>query len=446
MLAASFLVLGFAAPSGGADKQRKDAADAEHSCAKGRAADCRRLGVMKYYGHGVEKDVAQAAALFQQACDGGDSMGCSNLGLLYETGEGVTKDKDRTKALYGQACDRGEVRSCIALKRLDPSEHTTSGLRMPPDTGEQPPPAQGRGRPGLVGPALDEAIDNQVRKELQRNAQLGLPTGRGQNIGGLQFDPQGADFTAWVNQFRIEVYKNWILPPMATLGWRGHVDLEFTVNRVGRLTGARLLKSSGTPQLDRAALQAVTSSKFLPLPADYSPESLTMMTTFVYNDAPTPQGPQARSEASPAARTEKFVPPSVEAIGKPIRDELQQNGAGAGPGRLPVVHGLKFDPQGADFTIWVKQFCREVYRNWKVPDSIVRKGVGGHVEIEFTVERDSRVGHVRIVRSSGTPEIDRAAEKAIKASAFRYLPADYTATQVTMVASLAYNETAATNP
>src|SRR5262249_55231771 len=53
------------------------------------------------------------------------------------------------------------------------------GLNLPTGLGRDQPRGQEgqKGRPGLVGPALDASIDNQVRKELQRNSQLGLPTG-----------------------------------------------------------------------------------------------------------------------------------------------------------------------------------------------------------------------------------------------------------------------------
>jgi TonB family protein len=284
--AASVLVLGLAVASSAADKPKEDAAVVEEGCKDGKAADCRRLGVMSYYGDGTPKDVARAVALFQQACDGGDAMGCGNLGRLYETGDGVAKDLDRAKGLYKQTCDRGELRGCAALQRLDPSEQTAAGPQAPSGTGEQSPPAQRRGRPSPVGKALDPSIDNQVRKELQRNSQLGLSTGRGQNVGGLHFDPQGADFTAWVNQFRLEVYKNWILPPSATLGLRGHVDIEFVVERNGKLSSLQIVKKSGTVSLDRAVEQAFKESHFAPLPADYRPPRITMVASFFYNEQP----------------------------------------------------------------------------------------------------------------------------------------------------------------
>ena len=75
-------------------------------------------------------------------------------------------------------------------------------------------------------------------------------------MGPLFFDPEGADFTAWINHFKNEVYRNWIVPQAALLRLRrGHVDFEFTVERDGSLSDLRMLKSSGTPALDRAAAE-----------------------------------------------------------------------------------------------------------------------------------------------------------------------------------------------
>ena len=60
---------------------------------------------------------------------------------------------------------------------------------------------------------------------------------------GLNFDPQGADFKHWVNRFKDEVYRNWIVPQKALFGGvSGHADLEFTVERNGSLSALRLLK------------------------------------------------------------------------------------------------------------------------------------------------------------------------------------------------------------
>jgi hypothetical protein len=70
---------------------------------------------------------------------------------------------------------------------------------------------------------------------------------------GLNFDPQGADFTTWVNRFKDEVYRNWIIPQAAVFGAaRGHVDLEFTIEKDGTMSALRVVKSSRSASLDIA--------------------------------------------------------------------------------------------------------------------------------------------------------------------------------------------------
>jgi periplasmic protein TonB len=163
----------------------------------------------------------------------------------------------------------------------------TPGLRVPPGLGRAFPSGQ-EGSPefrGPLGPSIAGAIRDAERR-IARDSALGIPTGTGQNIGGLFFDPQGADFTRWVNHFKNEVYRNWIVPQPALLGFRGRVDFEFTIERDGTMTGLRMIHSSGTPALDRAAQNALSGSRLLPLPDDYGPQRITMQVTFFYNEGP----------------------------------------------------------------------------------------------------------------------------------------------------------------
>jgi protein TonB len=162
------------------------------------------------------------------------------------------------------------------------------GLRLPPGLlGQQPRGDEGRRAvPGTIGPSIAGAVEGLTRRA-QTDARAGVPTGTGQNMGGLYFDPQGADFTLWINRFKDEVYRNWIAPQAARFGAaRGHCDFEFTVERDGTMSALRLVKSSGTASLDRAAQYALTSSRLLPLPDDYGPPRVTMQVTFFYNEAP----------------------------------------------------------------------------------------------------------------------------------------------------------------
>jgi TonB family protein len=113
--------------------------------------------------------------------------------------------------------------------------------------------------------------------------------GSGRQMGPLFFDPQGADFTLWVNHFKNEVYRNWIVPQSVLLGLGGRVDFEFSVDRTGSLNALQLLRSAGTPALDRAAANALIGSRLLPLPADYGPSQITMRVAFFYNQKPGQQ-------------------------------------------------------------------------------------------------------------------------------------------------------------
>lgn len=161
------------------------------------------------------------------------------------------------------------------------------GLRLPTGIGRDlPRGAEGaRARPGAPGP-----ITSSARQIEERMAQgpIGIPGGieNAKKMGPLEFDPQGADFTDWINHFSKQVYENWLVPTPARFGVRGHVDFEFTVERDGTISDLRLLLSSQTVAFDRAARNALTASRLLPLPSDFGPPRVTMRVTFFYNEAP----------------------------------------------------------------------------------------------------------------------------------------------------------------
>lgn len=162
------------------------------------------------------------------------------------------------------------------------------GLRRPLGATEAPRGDDGRrGKPGNQEPSIASSLRNfEQRLQSAPTGPLGITSGTGQQMGAFFFDPQGADFTAWLNHFKNEVYRNWILPQPALMGFRGHVDLEFTVARDGSVTGVRMLKTSGTNSLDRAAQNALLASQAMRLPSDFAPDSVTMQVTFYYNEGP----------------------------------------------------------------------------------------------------------------------------------------------------------------
>ena len=122
------------------------------------------------------------------------------------------------------------------------------GLKLPPGlTGQTP--------SGQEGPQAASsgrwAPRSRARSTASRSARCASRapasrTGTGQQMGALFFDPQGADFTLWINRFKDEVYRNWNIPEAANLGAaRGHVDFEFVVERDGTMSSLRMREVVG---------------------------------------------------------------------------------------------------------------------------------------------------------------------------------------------------------
>lgn len=60
--------------------------------------------------------------------------------------------------------------------------------------------------------------------------------------------------------------------------------VEFTVSRDGTISNPRIIRSSGSPQLDEAALNAVRETRRLgPLPEGFQGESTVMRVTFDFS-------------------------------------------------------------------------------------------------------------------------------------------------------------------
>lgn len=161
------------------------------------------------------------------------------------------------------------------------------GLRLPPGLDRLPSGDDSKAA-GPRAPISESLRD--LDRRLQASGTFGSPTGTSQDIGGLHFDPQGADFSLWIERFRTEVYRNWIIPQPALMGFKGRVSIEFVVERDGRVSSVRIVQPSGTGAFDRAAQNALLGSRFAPLPPDYRPASVTMLATFYYNMSPTAEG------------------------------------------------------------------------------------------------------------------------------------------------------------
>jgi TonB family protein len=153
-------------------------------------------------------------------------------------------------------------------------------------------PAVGRGDAPLADASRSAPIMGSLRRMQEKWAQGGTGLGMGpsgpKDIDGVRYDPHGADFTEWINHMSREVYRNWLLPEAARLGFGGKVTIRFLVARDGSLVGDEVLESSGTRSLDVAARDAMRAARLLPLPADFAPAQFERVVCFSYNVSPRP--------------------------------------------------------------------------------------------------------------------------------------------------------------
>ena len=195
----------------------------------------------------------------------------------------LRKDEDIPKESQGNgALGPGEAaRAATPAPPVPPSEERAP-LESPRVASGNRPLASAPRAPSITGSL------RRLEERLERSGGTGLGLGPigPKHVDGIQYDPQGADFTEWINHLKRELYRNWIVPQAALMGMRGHVTVGFVIGRDGSLLEGEILAPSGTSSLDRAAKNAVLGSRMLPLPADYAPDRFEIRVTFYYNEGP----------------------------------------------------------------------------------------------------------------------------------------------------------------
>lgn len=102
----------------------------------------------------------------------------------------------------------------------------------------------------------------------------------------LLSDPQGVDFKPYLIQVLAAVRRNWmaVIPESGRMGRRGLVQVQFSIDRAGRVPKLVIATASGTEAFDRAAVAGVSASNpFPPLPADFKGDQIRLQLSFAYN-------------------------------------------------------------------------------------------------------------------------------------------------------------------
>jgi TonB family protein len=104
--------------------------------------------------------------------------------------------------------------------------------------------------------------------------------------GDVTVDASDFEFTYYLLAVRNRIGQNWGAPAgLVTNGEPVRCTVFFRIDRLGRITDAKLEQSSGVPFFDQSAVRAVNvSSPLPPLPAGYGSSSLGVHFGFQYTD------------------------------------------------------------------------------------------------------------------------------------------------------------------
>ena len=153
------------------------------------------------------------------------------------------------------------------------------------------PPAQTGFRPELypgIPPRLAGGLRNLDQYVQNQTLTFNNPQGGATDPGqAIQFDTRGVQFGPWIRRFIAQVKRNWFIPQAAMID-HGHVVLQFTVHRDGRITDLRIALPSHNVAFNNAAYNAISGSNPLePLPPEYPTDVISPFTvTFYYNEQP----------------------------------------------------------------------------------------------------------------------------------------------------------------
>jgi periplasmic protein TonB len=232
-----------------------------------------------------------------------------------------------------------------------------------------------------------------------------------------------------------------------------HVALTLSAV-VYTLWGARLGKGWGVSLNTGSAVHvnAVASLPGVPLPTPklITPNTVAVENPGLYKNEPVPKPPPSPAEKEIPKFKEAIKPPKQKVlVNKRIQKEQIEpppNAVPYGQGGRPTMSYSSVTTQSGDTAIgfgqqdfgerygWYVQVVRNrVSSNWLL--SMISPSLlsAPRVYIDFDINRDGSISNAQVKESSGIPEVDRSALRAVLASSpLAPLPADYSGSKVSV--------------
>ena len=248
----------------------------------------------------------------------------------------------------------------------------------------------------------DQAKDKTPPQEKKSEEKTPVTTGR---RGGIEIlsDTMGVDFGPYMKSLRFTVQAHWdtLIPKVALPPTKksGTVTIELAVMKNGTVRGMKLVKSSGDPELDKAAWSGITDAIPLPtLPSEFKGDYLQLRCNFLYNPA----------AASAMAKTSN-----------------KQNLRPAITTRGTVEYVSDHEGLDGSYTKLVLDAVQSSLQNLlqKAPLSIKKSD---QVAITFSILRNGAVKDIKLKKSSGNKSFDQAVWEAIQSSSpYQDLPKQF---------------------
>jgi TonB family protein len=238
---------------------------------------------------------------------GGDRSRPKASSPFFEPRQGI-EGLDPGRRGREQAPQTAQLRDLPAPRRGESAAaDTESGAPAifgPPGARSDSPVAAGgqpqSGTPGGQLSSLDQAIRQAARESAAGGGREGggfpNPDGGFVDSGPLSFDTTWYDWGPYAEEMVRRIKLHWDIPELARLGWKGKLTIRFFILADGHVADAKIIRGSGIPPFDFAALQAILrSSPFRPLPSDLGSSREGVTVTFFYNLRPEREG---RSEGT----------------------------------------------------------------------------------------------------------------------------------------------------
>jgi TonB family protein len=125
-------------------------------------------------------------------------------------------------------------------------------------------------------------------------------------------------------------------------------------------------------------------------------------------------GPSQSSRTLPPASSE---PTTKRGPGLSIRDQLASIGSKYLGETGEAKRTINLDDRQPDFLPYLERLKRRVYNVWTYPEEAGLHGLGGEVQLIFTLNKGGSLTSLRLVQSSGFPVLDDESLRAIRMAA-----------------------------